>query len=58
MKDSLKINKRDDGTFEVEWDRKDPNWMFMNDLTTQEIESIVHEAIKHDQNERQGEQPP
>ena len=57
MKDSLKINKRDDGTFEVEWDRKDPNWMFMNDLTTQEIESIVHEAIKHDQNERQGEQP-
>ena len=57
MKDSLKINKQDDGTFEVEWDRKDPNWMFMNDLTTQEIESIVHEAIKHDQNERQGEQP-
>ena len=57
MKDSLKINKRDDGTFEVEWDRKDPTWMFMNDLTTQEIESIVHEAIKHDQNERQGEQP-
>ena len=57
MKDSLKINKRKDGSFEVEWDRKDPNWMFMNDLTTQEIESIVHEAIKHDQNERQGEQP-
>ena len=57
MKDSLKINKRDDGTFEVEWDRKDPNWMFMNDLTSQEIESIVHEAIKHDQNERQGQQP-
>ena len=57
MKDSLKINRRDDGSFEVEWDKKDPNWMFMNDLTTQEIESIVHEAIKHDQNERQGEQP-
>ena len=57
MKDSLKINKQEDGTFEVEWDRKDPNWMFMNDLTSQEIESIVHEAIKHDQNERQGQQP-
>ena len=52
MNDSLKINKRDDGTFEVEWDRKDPNWMFMNDLTTEEIEGIVQEAIKHDQNER------
>ena len=57
VKDSLKINKRDDGSFEVEWDRKDPNWMFMNDLTTEEIESIVQEAIRYDQNERQRQQP-
>ena len=57
MQDSLKINKQDDGTFEVEWDRNDPNWKFMNDLTTEEIESIVQEAIKHDQNERQRQQP-
>ena len=55
MKDSLKINKQDDGSFQVEWDRNDPNWKFMNDLTTEEIESIVQEAIKHDQNERQGQ---
>jgi len=57
LKDSLKINKQDDGTFQVEWDRNDPNWKFMNDLTTEEIESIVQEAIKHDQNERQRQQP-
>ena len=57
MKDSLKINKRKDGSFEVEWDKKDPNWMFMNDLTTEEIESIVQEAIRYDQNERQRQQP-
>ena len=57
MQDSLKINKQDDGSFEVEWDRKDPNWKFMNDLTSEEIESIVQEAIKHDQNERQRQQP-
>ena len=57
MQDSLKINKRDDGSFEVEWDRDDPNWKFMNDLTSEEIESIVHEAIKHDRNERQGQEP-
>ena len=44
MQDSLKINKQDDGTFEVEWDRNDPNWKFMNDLTSEEIESIVQEA--------------
>ena len=57
MQDSLKINKQDDGSFEVEWVRNDPNWKFMNDLTSEEIESIVQEAIKHDQNERQRQQP-
>ena len=57
LKDSLKINKQDDGSFQVEWDRNDPNWKFMNDLTTEEIESIVQEAIKHDENERQRQQP-
>ena len=57
VKDSLKINKRKDGSFEVEWDKKDPNWMFMNDLTSEEIEGIVQEAIKYDQNERQRQQP-
>ena len=57
LKDSLKINRNDNGSFTVEWDKNDPNWKFMNDLTSEEIESIVHEAIKHDQNERQGQQP-
>ena len=52
MQDSLKINRNDNGSFTVEWDKNDPNWKFMNDLTSQEIESIVQEAIKHDQNER------
>ena len=52
LKDSLKINRNDNGSFTVEWDKQDPNWMFMNDLTSEEIESIVQEAIKHDQNER------
>lgn len=52
LKDSLKISRNDNGSFTVEWDKQDPNWMFMNDLTSEEIESIVQEAIKHDQNER------
>jgi hypothetical protein len=57
MQDSLKISKNNDGSFTCEWDRNDPNWKFMNDLTSEEIETIVQEAIKHDQNERQGQQP-
>ena len=26
MKDSLKINRNDDGSFTAEWDKKDPEW--------------------------------
>tara|TARA_Y100001970_G_scaffold137231_1_gene168915 strand:+ start:438 stop:596 length:159 start_codon:yes stop_codon:yes gene_type:complete len=51
MQDSLKIRKNNDGSFTCEWDRNDPNWKFMNDLTTKEIESIIEQAIKFDQNE-------
>ena len=51
MQDRLKINKQDDGSFEVEWDRNDPNWKFLNDLTSQEIEVMIDQAIKLDQNE-------
>ena len=57
MKDSLKIDRRDDGSFQVEWDKNDPNWKFMNDLTSEEIESIAVSNTQHDQNERQGQQP-
>ena len=46
--ESLKVNQNSDGSFTLEWDKKDPNWKFLNDLTTKEIESIVQEAIKMD----------
>ncbi len=52
MNDSLKVNQNEDGSFLVEWDKKDPKWEFLNDLTSPEIESIVQQAIKYD-NERQ-----
>jgi len=52
MNDSLKVNQNEDGSFLVEWDKKDPQWEFLNDLTSREIESIVQQAIKYD-NERQ-----
>ena len=50
--DSLKINQNKDGSFTCEWDRNDPNWKFLNDLTTKEIEVMIEQAIKLDQNER------
>ena len=52
MQDSLKINRNDNGSFTVEWDKNDPNWKFLNDLTTKEIEVMIERVIKMDQNGR------
>ena len=49
--DSLKINQNKDGSFTCEWDKNDPNWKFLNDLTTKEIQVIIEQAIKLDKNE-------
>ncbi len=46
--DTLKINQNKDGSFAVEWDKNDPNWNFMNNLTSKEIQDIIQEAMKED----------
>ena len=48
---SLKINQNDNGSFTVEWDKKDPNWMFLNQLTSEQIQDMISEVIKNDRNE-------
>ena len=50
-KDTLKINQNSDGSFTAEWDKQDPNWKWMNNLTTEEIQCIIKEAIRVDQHE-------
>ena len=47
---SLKINQNKDGTFTVEWDKQDPEWSWMNNLTSNEIQGIMEKAIHLDQN--------
>ncbi len=49
--DSLKVNQNEDGSFSMEWDKQDPNWKWLNDLTSKEIQVIMEQAIKYD-NER------
>ena len=48
--DSLKIHQNEDGSFSMEWDKQDPNWKFLNDLTSKEIQDIIEKAIKYDTN--------
>ncbi len=50
--ESLRINQNKDGSFTVEWDKEDPDWKWMNDLTTKELEVIIEQAVKLDRNER------
>lgn len=52
MNDSLKVNQNEDGSFTLEWDRQDPNWKFLNDLTSKEIQVIIDQAIKYDNDSR------
>jgi len=46
--DSLRVHQNEDGTFSLEWDKEDPKWNWMNDLTGKEIQTMIEEAIKND----------
>ena len=52
MNDSIKVNQNKDGSFTLEWDKKDPNWKFLNNLTSKEIQVIMQKAIQYDKNDR------
>ena len=44
--DTLKISENADGSFTMDWDKEDPKWSFLNNLTSKEIQIIVEQAIK------------
>ena len=50
--DSLKIHQNKDGSYSMEWDKQDPNWKWLNNLTSQEIQVIIEKAVQYDKNDR------
>jgi hypothetical protein len=44
--DSLTIEQKPDGSYEINWDKEDPMWSWMNNLTSKEMQIIVKQAIK------------
>ena len=48
MEDSLKIIENEDGSFQMEWNKEDPKWSFLNGLTSKEIQVIMEQAIKEE----------
>ena len=51
MNDSLKIIQNEDGSYSMEWDKNDPNWSWLNGLTSKEIQVIMEQAMKDCGNE-------
>lgn len=47
MHDTLKISKNIDGSFTMDWDKEDPSWSWMNDLTSTEIQVIIEQETKN-----------
>jgi hypothetical protein len=48
--DSLKITENADGTFTMDWNKEDPKWSWLNNLTSAEIQVIMEQAIKEELN--------
>ena len=44
--DSLTIKQTTDGSYEINWDKEDLNWSWMNSLTSAEIQIIIQQAIQ------------
>ena len=44
--DTLKVTENTDGSFELAWDKNDPNWSFMNGLTNEQVQIIIKQAIE------------
>jgi hypothetical protein len=46
--DTLKISQNADGSFTMDWDKEDPNWKWLNGLTSAEIQVIVQQAVEEE----------
>jgi hypothetical protein len=46
--DTLKISQNADGSFTMDWDKEDPNWKWLNGLTSAEIQVIVKQAVEEE----------
>jgi hypothetical protein len=44
--DTLTIKQNTDGSYEINWDKEDPMWKFLNHLTSAEIQVMIQQAIQ------------
>ena len=44
--DTLQVTENEDGTLSISWDKNDPKYAFMNDLTEAEVTAIIEQSIQ------------
>ena len=42
------VRQNEDGSFSVDWDKNDPEWKWLNKLSSKEIQLFIEDAIKYD----------
>jgi hypothetical protein len=47
---SLKVVQNPDGSYELLWNKNDPDWSFLNHLTNDQIQIMIQQAILEDSN--------
>ena len=47
--DGLSITVNEDGSIVIDWDETDPRWAMLNELTNADIERIISEHLKMDE---------
>lgn len=53
--DTFRVTENEDGTFALEWHPDDPKWAWLNDLTQDQIQIIMEQAIQSFMEESKGE---
>jgi hypothetical protein len=43
--DSLTVEEHEDGGMTISWDKNDPKYSWMNDLTEEEVQGIISRAL-------------
>ena len=46
MEDTLNVIEQPDGSFQLEWDKDDQKWNWLNGKTSEEISAMMTEAIQ------------
>ena len=44
--EDIKVTENEDGSFTIEWDKNNPQWSFLNDMTKEELSDFVNNAIE------------